>query len=328
LLVDDRPAAVYVALGLGVVSFALSPILVRWASAAPGLAIAVWRTGLAVLLLAPAVWAHRSTRRAWRAFTWRDVGLIGTAGVFLGLHFITWIESLYHTSVASASVLVTTSPVFLAALGYLVLGERLSRVTLAGIGVAVGGAALIGVGDAEALTYGAGALWGNGLALSAALLVSLYLLIGRVVRRKTGWLAYVAPLYAVAAATALLAALVQGVPLLTYGWPFYGLCLLMAIGPQLLGHGSFNYALKFFPAALVGMLALLEPVGASVLAYVLFGEAPTPLAMVGMTVVLAGVAVVVWKRRSRRPATQEAPASKDAERAASPSGTAEGASNT
>lgn len=292
----SRPAFVYVAIVFGVVSFAFSPILVRWASEAPGVALAVWRTVFAALMLAPVAW--RTIRPEVRQFSRRDVGLIVGAGVLLGLHFIAWIESLYFTTVASASVLVTTHPIFLVVLGYWWLNERLSWPTVGAIVASVCGAALIGWGDAQGLGGGSDPLLGNGLALGAALLVSLYLLIGRVVRQQVSWLAYVFPLYAVTALTTLAAAWVQGIPLFGYELYIYGLCALMAIGPQILGHGSFNYALQYFPAALVGMLALLEPVGASALAYVLFGEVPAPIAITGMLIVLAAVAVVVRVERS------------------------------
>lgn len=298
-----RPAILYTVLALGVVSFAFSPILVRLASGAsglageaPGLAVAAWRTLLATLLLAPAALPRIGPEV--RALRPRDLALIAAAGVLLGLHFIAWVESLYHTSVASASVLVTTSPLFLAVLGYAVLGERLSWPVTAAIGGGVAGAALIGWGGASGAAP-EGALWGNALALSAAVLASGYLLIGRVVRQRLSWLAYVFPLYGVAALTTLAAVLATGTPLLGYDAAFYGWCLLMAAGPQVVGHGSFNYALQFFPAALVGMLALLEPVGASVLAYVLFSEAPPLLAVAGMLVVLGAVLAVVWFRRQK-----------------------------
>jgi drug/metabolite transporter (DMT)-like permease len=241
-----------------------------------------------------------------RRFAVRDGFLILAAGVFLGLHFIAWIESLYHTTVASASVFVTTSPIMLAGLGYVVLGERLSGTTLAAIVVAVLGSALIGWADAGTVTLGQGALWGNSLALGAAVLVSVYLLIGRVVRQKVPWLAYVTPLYVVAAVTALLAAGAKGVPLFGYSWTFYGLCAGLALGPQVLGHGSFNYALQHVSAAIVGMLALLEPVGASLIAYFLFGEVPPVASVVGMVVVLAAVAVVVWRQNQAEPEASSA----------------------
>jgi len=290
----DWPPRIYVVLTLGVISFAFAPILVRWAGDVPGIAIAVWRTVTAAAVLLPV--AVLRIGPEIREFTRRDVGLILGAGVFLGLHFIAWIESLSHTTVASASVLVTIHPLILAVLGYLILGERLRRPTVIAIGTAVGGAALIGWADAGTVDLGRGALLGNSLALSGALLVSLYLLIGRVVRQKVSWLAYVTPLYTTAALTALVAAGVKGVPLLGYSWTFYALCVGLALGPQVLGHGSFNYALQYVPAAIVGLLALLEPVGASILAYILFGEMPPPASIVGMVVVLVAVAIVVWQR--------------------------------
>jgi EamA-like transporter family. len=150
---------IYGVLTLGVLSFAFAPILVRWAGAVPGLAIAVWRTVTAAAVLVP-VAAVRARGALRRLTTW-DMVLTGTAGVFLGLHFIAWIESLYHTTVASASVLVTTSPIILAALGYWLLGERLTRGTVLAIGIAVGGAGLIGWADAGTVKLGRGALLGT-----------------------------------------------------------------------------------------------------------------------------------------------------------------------
>jgi drug/metabolite transporter (DMT)-like permease len=234
----------------------------------------------------------------------REWGLIAGAGGFLGLHFIAWIGSLSHTTVASASVLVTTSPIILAVLGFLLLNERLAKTTIAAIVTAVLGAALIGWADAGTVTLGQGALWGNTLAFGGAVLVSVYLLIGRVVRQEVSWLAYVTPLYVVAALTAGGAALLSGTPLTGYDWTVYACSAALGVGPQVLGHGSFNYALQHVPAAIVGMLALLEPVGASLLAYLLFGEVPPRTSVVGMGVVMAAVAVVVWRRN--RPSRPEA----------------------
>ncbi len=299
-MTDARSPRVLLILACGVISFTFAPILVRWANDAPGLAIAAWRNLIAVALLVP--FAVAGIWDEVRAFDWKDTGLIGAAGLFLGLHFITWIESLYHTTVASASVLVTTSPIFLAALGFFVLGERLSWKTLGGVGVAVSGAVVIGWGDAgtNAPLGGDGALWGNGLALSASLLVSVYLLIGRVVRQNVSWLAYVFPLYTVSALTTLVAAWGAGTPLFGYDLAFYGLCAAMAVGPQIIGHGAFNYGVQFLPATLVGMLALLEPVGASALAFLFFSEVPALLAVAGMLIVLGGVSLVIWSRRGEQ----------------------------
>ena len=282
------PLQAWLALAFGVASLSVSAILVRYGTAAPGLALAAWRTTFAALLLAPV--ALPRIGPDVRRFTRRDWGLVLAGGGVLGLHFIAWIESLYHTSVASASVLVTTSPLFIAVLGYLVLRERLTARVTGAIVVAVAGAVLIGLGDAGDGTF-PNASWGNGLALVASLLISVYLLIGRAVRQRIPFLAYLFPLYTTAALTILAVALASGTDL-AQPWPILGLCLAMAVFPQLIGHGSFNYAVKFLPAALLGLLSLLEPIIGAGLAYVLFGEVPGRLALVGMAVVLVSVAVV------------------------------------
>ncbi|HLT45880.1 MAG TPA: DMT family transporter [Rubricoccaceae bacterium] len=286
------PLHVWAVLAVGLATFGSSAILVRYASEAPALALAVWRTTFAAVLVAPVALAKAGPQL--RRLPPRDLALIGAAGVLLGLHFIGYIESLYHTSVASASVLVTTSPLFIAALGYAFLRERLALRTVLAIAAAVAGAALIGLADAQAGAFPR-AGFGNALALLAALLFSVYILIGRAVRQRMGFLPYLLPLYAVAAATCVGAALLRGVPL-AQPWPVLGLCLLMALGPQLLGHGSFNYAVRYLPAALLGLLSLIEPVVASFLALVLFGERPPLLAVAGMAVVLLAIAAVFARR--------------------------------
>ncbi|MEM1125502.1 MAG: DMT family transporter [Bacteroidota bacterium] len=291
------PVRVYVILGIGLLAISSSPILVRLAAQtgeAPGLAIAVWRTNIAALLLAPVAFAQARTEL--RRLSRREVAYMTAAGFFLALHFILWIESLYHTSVASASVLVTLTPLFLAILGRLFLKEAITPRMGGAIALAIGGAMLIGLGDASGGS-GSQPLLGNSLAVLAALLVSAYLIIGRVVRQGTSWLAYVFFLYALVALTTLGAAWARGVPLMGYAWPFYGYCALMAIGPQLLGHGSMNYAIKYLPAAFIGILTLLEPVVASVAAYFLFGEVPVWLALLGSAIVLSAIVFALWPRR-------------------------------
>jgi len=122
------PLRVWLVLAVGLATFGSSAILVRYASEAPALALAVWRTTFAAVLVAPVALAKAGPQL--RRLPPRDLALIGAAGVLLGLHFIGYIESLYHTSVASASVLVTTSPLFIAALGYAFLRERLALRTV------------------------------------------------------------------------------------------------------------------------------------------------------------------------------------------------------
>lgn len=287
------PASVWGAVGVGLLAFGSSPILIRLAGDAPAFALAAWRTLFVSALLLPVLAGRYRSEVA--AFARRDVLLILAAGVLLGLHFMAWIASVQLTSVASASVLVTTSPIMIAMLGAVFLNERPTRRTVAAIAVAVVGSALIGVSEGTGGTYPNPAL-GNAVALGAAFLVSVYLLIGRAVRQRTSFVAYFAPLNAVAAVTCVAGCVMLDVSL-WIGAPALGLAFLMGVGPGLLGHGSFAVALKYLPAALMGLLSLAEPVLASAVAYAWFGETPRPLALVGMVLILASIAAVVTRRR-------------------------------
>lgn len=283
------PASVWVLLALGLVAFGASPILVRLAGDAPALALAAWRTAFVTALLAgPAVGRYRAEISA---FTRRDAVLVVLAGVLLGLHFMTWIASVQLTSVAAASVLVTTNPVMIAVLGVVFLGERPARRTQVAIAVAVVGATLIGLGERGGGAY-PNPMLGNALALAAAFLVSVYLLIGRAVRQRTSFVAYFAPLNAVAALTCAAGCLLLGVPL-GLELPVLGLAFVMGVGPGLLGHGSFTVALRYLPAAFLGLLSLVEPVLATGLAFALFGETPAPIALLGAVAILGAIATVV-----------------------------------
>lgn len=281
---------------MAVIGFA--PILVRWAGEAPALAVVSWRTLFAVGILAPVALARAGGEM--RRLSARDWGLALAAGVFLGLHFAAWTASIYYTSVASASVLVTSSPLFIAVLGWLVLRERLTPRTLAAIAVGVAGAALIGLGDRTDATFPQ-AGFGNALALSAALLVAVYLLIGRALRQRTSLLAYLFPVYAAAAVTTLAVTLAAGVSLAQPGYVI-GLCLLLALGPQLIVHGAFNYALRYLPAAVIGLASLAEPVVGTALALAFFGEVPTAVALLGVALVLGAIATTFLRRGRPRPA--------------------------
>ncbi|NNF03018.1 MAG: DMT family transporter [Rhodothermales bacterium] len=297
---ERRPFWIYAILVAALGAFSVSAILIRYAVDAPGTAVAVWRTVFASILLAP--FALVRSRGAWKKFTGRDWALTAVAGIALGFHFLTWIHSIYFTTISSAAVLVSLSPVFMGLMSWLILRERLPRAEVIAIGVAVAGTIVLGVADArssDAAVAAADPLLGNGLALTAALLVSIYLIIGRVVRRSLSWLAYVVPLYVMTAVTTLTAAAVLDIPLFGYEPRIYVLCFLMALIPQIVGHGSLNYLLHWFKAPTLGLAMLVEPIGASILAFVLFAETPTALAIVAMAIILLSVASVIRPPRAQ-----------------------------
>jgi drug/metabolite transporter (DMT)-like permease len=281
-----RPRGPLVPAGIavGILAISTSPILVREAHV-PALALAFWRCLAGALLLAPFA-LRRGTRVRPTA---RDLGLLALAGACLALHFSLWNASLARTTIASSTVLVACSPLFVGVLAGPLLGEPPSRLGWAGIGLTISGAALIALGDAEAVDLGAGALIGDAMAFGGAAAIGAYFLVGRSLRRRLPASTYAASVYGVAAAVLLPASLLSGASLAGYtgrSWLAIG---GVVAGPQLLGHTVFNALLATLTADAVAVIGLTEPVGATLLAWLVFQELPTRWFWPGAVLVLAGV---------------------------------------
>ena len=274
----------------------------RLAGDTPALSLAALRNVMAILILTP--FALRDPQVTFVGLERQDQIRTAVAGIMLGLHFYLFFEAIQRTTVASATVFVSITPIFLAILGYVFLKERLSPRVLTAIGIAVAGGLMIAYGDAGENSQAVDPVWGNVFALGACLFVSIYLIIGRMTRQKLSWLAYVYPMYFSSALTVVFLALVTGTPLFGFSPKIYLLCAAMAIGPHILGHGSFNYAVKYFTATFLGLLSLTEPVGATALAFVLFDELPGTLSLIGMACTLVGVCVALYPglRKVKAPA--------------------------
>lgn len=272
----------------GILAISTAAVLIRQA-AAPALVIAAWRLTVAAAVLLPFELARTRRRPPLESLRW-----CALSGLFLAVHFATWIASLSYTSVASSVVLVTTNPIFVGLASRWLLKEPLSRRTAWGIAVAFGGAVVVGWGD-----FGAGKapLLGDALALAGALAASAYLIAGRAARRRLGAGAYAAWTYSFAAALLLAAALGLGLPLAPYPAATVRALVLLALVPQLVGHTALNWALGHLPAATVAVVILGEPVGAGLLAFALLGEAPSAPTLGGGGLILAGVWLALGTRR-------------------------------
>jgi drug/metabolite transporter (DMT)-like permease len=275
------------ALVVAAVAISTSPILVRVAHL-PALALAFWRCLGGALVLAPFALRRRGGRVRPRP-TWREAGWLVLSGAFLALHFALWNASLALTTVASSTVLVACSPLFVGLIAGPALGEPPTRNGWIGIGLTIAGAALIALGDAGAVDLGPHALLGDAMAFAGAAAIAGYLLIGRFARRRLAATTYAASVYGVAAAVLLPACLLGGAPLAGYpagSWLAVGGVIA---GPQLLGHTVFNTLLASVTADVIAVVTLTEPVGATALAWLLFGELPTAWFWPGAVLVLAGV---------------------------------------
>jgi len=279
----------YLILAIGVVSVSFAAIFIRLAEAPP-LVIAAYRLCLASLIICPAAWIH--SRHELRRLARRDIIMALLSGGFLALHFALWIASLSYTTVATSVVLVTANPIFVGIASYLFFRERLGRQAILGIAVCIIGAVLIGYSNWR---LGPQPLQGGILALLGALAVAGYLLIGRKLRQSIGLLSYASLTYSSAGFLLLLSALAAGHSLVGYSTTTYVMMALLAVVPQLLGHSSLNWSLRFVSATLVTIAVLGEPVGATALAYVILGEVPTLAEVGGGILILAGIFVAFRK---------------------------------
>ncbi len=288
-----------IALLTAILAVSTASIFIRFAQKeAPSLVIAAYRLSFASLALAPlALVRHRDELRR---LTRSDLMLGLLSGIFLALHFATWITSLEYTTVASSVVLVSTSPLWVALLAPVFLKEPLSRWVLAGMLLALTGGTIIGLSDACHWSTGfvcpplaefvkGKASFGNFLALAGAFAVTGYLLIGRKLRAGMSLIPYIFVVYSMAALVLIVIMLLAGESPFGYQPITYGWLLLLALVPQLVGHSTYNWALRYLPAAFVAVTTLGEPIGSTILAYFILQEVPSTLQILGGVFILAGI---------------------------------------
>ncbi len=273
----------YLALIVGTLAVSTGAIFARLADA-PALVIAAYRVGLASLLLAPVTW--------WKArdeivkLSGRDLKLAVLSGFFLALHFATWISSLDYTSVANSVVLVNTNPLWVGLLTPLIAKERVRRAAVYSIVISVIGGAIIGYGD---FATGGQALLGDALALAGSMCAAIYLLLGRSLRRKLSLLPYIFLCYGSAALILWAIVLVLRLPISGFSpgtWAAFGGMALIA---QILGHSTYNWALRWLSAGLIAVSLLGEPIGSTILAYIIFDEGLTVYKVVGGLIILCAI---------------------------------------
>ncbi len=291
-------------LGLAVAAVSTSAPLIRGATA-PALAIAFWRNAMAVAVIGPVVLAGH--RRELGRLARRDRRLTVLSGVLLAAHFATWVPSLSYTSVSSSVALVATQPVWAAVIAR-ARGQVVPARAWWGIGIAVAGAVVLSGID---LSLSARALFGDALALAGGILAAAYVTVGAEVRRTVGTAVYTGLCYGVAAALLAVVCLVGGQRLGSYPAATWWALVALAVGPQLLGHSMVNRLLRTISATVVSVGILFEIVGATVLAWLFFGEAPAAGAYAAAALIGAGVVVVIGSGRDRGTAAPAAPLAGD-----------------
>lgn len=277
----------YIPIFIGVISVSLSAIFVKLANAEAGI-IAFYRMLFSVLIMAPLFfWKYT---KELRQLSKRDWVFSAIAGIFLAFHFILWFESLNYTSVASSTVLVTLQPLFAFVGTYFFFKERITMKTIFAGAIAIIGSVLISWGDFK---LSGAAFYGDILALIACALITAYLLFGQDVRKRLSLVTYTMLVYVVSTITLFVYVLIKGEsfgPYPTMDWVWF---ILLAIVPNLFGHTLFNWAIKYVSTNVVSIAILFEPIGAAILALLIFKEYLIATQLIGGLIVIMGILLFV-----------------------------------
>ncbi|MFO7850531.1 MAG: DMT family transporter [Spirochaetia bacterium] len=285
------PAAPYVVI-IGVLFASFSSIIIRL-STAPPLIIAFYRMFFASAVLLPFFLKRVCFNREKASPS--DVVRMIAGGFFLALHFAAWITSLGLTTVSSSVVLVSTHPVLVFFFSRLFFKERGTTAQFVYVVLAIVGSAVLSLGDAG---RGETALSGNLLAFIGGMAVGFYLIVGRSVRKRHSLSYYTFFVYSTSAFFLFIYAALAESSFFEYPPREWILFLLLALMCTLLGHSLYNWSLKYLPGTFISVTILIEPIAASIMAFFLFSEIPTPVSGIGAALVLAGI--YLYGRSTRR----------------------------
>lgn len=281
------PLQAYIVITIGVLAVSLASILIKLAQAEaiPSTLIAASRLTIASLVLTPITLRRYGSEL--QKLERNHLMLAGLSGLFLAIHFATWVKSFEYTSVLVGVVLVNTNPLWAAILEFIFLRTKLGRWVLIGLVLGILGSIVVALPSGGSLQFEANT--GSLLALIGAVAVAVYFVIGRNLRATLSLLPYIWLVYSCAAIFLIILVIVTGVPVAGYSFNGYLLLLATALIPQLIGHSSLNFALRYFPASYVGIAAQLEPVLSAIVAFLLFTEIPTGIQIIGSAIILSGV---------------------------------------
>ena len=274
----------FIMIVIGVIGISLSSIFVKY-SPAPSAVTAAWRLLWSVVLLSPVVLGTHQLRRELFTSAPRNILLSSISGIFLAIHFALWFESLKHTSIASSTTIVCTEVIWVSLGFWLFLKGRISKKAILAIAVTLIGSTLIAFSDSSSDAH----LYGDILALLAAIAVAVYMLIGRIVREELTTSVYTYVVYCACEVALLILCLFQSHSLFSHGFAPVLVGLLLAVFSTILGHSIFSWCLKYFSPSFVSASKLCEPVVAAILAIFLFGEIPSVLQILGSALIIGGV---------------------------------------
>ena len=285
----------FAGVSIGIIAISFASIFIKFCDDVPSIMIATYRLTLSSIIL---LIIAKSKGMRLSSFNRKHLlmGMLG--GLFLSLHFSFWISSLKFTSVASSVVLVATNPIFVGIFSYLFFKEKQPAELILGIILSFLGSIILVVGDSglqDLTVQNPSFLLGDILAFLGAIMASGYLVVGSKLREEMDVLSYTSMVYTFSAFFLLIASISLGLPFAGYKQSSYFYMVLLAIIPQLIGHTAFNWALKHLKASMVAITILGEPIGASILAYVILGETIRSFQSIGIILIFLAIIIASIK---------------------------------
>ncbi len=268
---------------LGMIAVGIASPLIRLANAPP-IVTATYRMTLSALMVLPVFLAY--SLKEIKKYTLKEILFLAIPGLLLSVHFILWITSLSYTTILSSTVLVTTNPFFVPIFSYLFFKEKTKKGLILGICIAFLGSVAIALASRD---KGVGSNFGNLLALLGAMAVSMYLILTRKIRAKFSLITYIFFVYGFSSVILIMVSIITRQKLFAYDKTTYTYFFLIAFLPQIIGHTSYNWALKYFSTPFIAVSILGEPIFASLFAFLLLKEKPASLEILGAVLIMFGI---------------------------------------
>jgi drug/metabolite transporter (DMT)-like permease len=299
-MVSDRRALAALLSGALLIGF--GPIFVRLIDVGYT-AAGFWRVALAL----PVLWLVWYPRRAPRtAATAGSLRWLLFAGVFFAIDLALWHQSIRFTSVANSTLLANLCPVFVTAGSVWLFGERVTGGFVAGLVLALTGSALL---VASSFSISLQTVMGDALGVGAAVVYTGYLLIVSRERRRSSAAEVMWWSTLTSAALLLPVTLALGEPLWPQSARGWAILVGLALSSQVLGQGLIAWAMAHLPASFSSVSLLVQPVAATLFAWMLLDEGFGALQALGGIVVLAGIVLcrLTMVRAEQGPAARATP---------------------
>ncbi len=278
----EKAPSKYIVL-VGTFFTSLSSIIIRF-STAPALVISSYRMLFTCIMLLPLIIKNRND---FAELNKKSILLCLISGIFLALHYATWISSIKLTTIANSTILVSCSPIFVSLANYLFIKEKISKKMIVSIFISLSGTIIIALGSSGVTA--SNMMLGNILAFLGAIFVAGYLVIGGIVRKNLSASAYVFIVYSVSTVVLFVMCLLSKTHLYPYPPYEFMLFISLAFFCSILGHTLYNYMVKYVSSTLISVSTLSEPIFASLMALFIFNEIPSLYTLIGGIIIITGI---------------------------------------